>query len=198
MGCPRSRQTMSGQEYLSDGERTRVTRFLIWIVGGWFFCSLLIFLVAVNNSLGSHPDTLRNSDTVFQVYQSTKYHRALALKYVGSELTRSVFRLSSWIQLGLALLALILLFYSRRKGGMALVGLFLTFGIAFLFWFYLVPHFIKLGRTVDFLAEQATSPRLQEYRNLQGMVFFLEGIQLTLLLLISVSLCSDRENESGG
>ena len=182
---------MSGQEYLSSGARTRATRFLIWLVGGWFFGSVLVFLVGINNSLVSHPDSLRNGNGVFQLYQTNKYHRVLALKYVGSELSRSVFRLSSWIQILLAFLTLLIFFYSRRKGGVIMAALFLAFGIAFLFWFYLIPDLIKIGRTVDFLSDQATSLRLREYRNLQGMVVFLEGIQILLLVFISASLCSD-------
>lgn len=164
-----------------------IDRLLLWICGGWFFLTVAVGYVATANFRQLEPDRFHQPQAVFAQIKDAEA-KAVALRYIASELNRHFFSVYGWANLALAAVALLLASRSARRSRWRTVALTACFGIAALGVFYLTPTLIDLGRQIDFVPREPPLEPVKQFYLLHGLNEGFELLKLILLTGVSASL----------
>lgn len=158
---------------------TRTPLISIAILSAWLATTLCIWFVATR-SFRTVDRVLSSPNGEFeQTVQTLTHDRArAALRYVASELNRTLFRAYGFAQIALGALLLILVWREmpRDTTSLALAGAMLA--LALVLTFVIQPQIVALGRAIDFLPRHPAPPQMSRFWMLHGAFTGLDGAKL--------------------
>ena len=133
----------------------RATLLLLFLVGVWSGGSVFMWQVAIQNfAVAEHLSVSSDEGLRDAVHGLSDEGLRSALRFQASEVNRLFFRVWGWVQLPIAVLALLLV-RAARCGRIALVMAGVMLLIAVGLAVQVVPETVRLGRLIDFAAESS-------------------------------------------
>lgn len=175
--------------------RPAIGRTLLFLLGGWLFLSLSMSFVASANFAILKPANLRSAETVYASIPAGE-PRNLALRYAASEINRSLFRNYNRVQLGLALLCLVLNTLSGDGGRWRRFLLLLAFALCAVFVWSITPWMIDHGRQIDFMSRDPEPEAVTKFKRLHSLSVGMELVKMASILAVGVAIIRDRRRDS--
>ena len=141
-------------------------------------------------------ERLRQADTVYADIPAGEKRR-LALRYAASELNRYYFAVYSKVQLVVAFAALVLLWLSRQRSRLVIIGVAAAAVSAVLVAFWLSPALTELGRQIDFMPRDPEPPEVARFYKLHGIDVAMEMAKMVVLAAVSLLLIGRGDGFSG-
>jgi hypothetical protein len=151
----------------------------IGILGVWLGWTLFMWFAATR-SFRTAERVLRKPSPEFEqtVQPLSPDQRRAALRYLASEINRTLFRSYGWMQilLGSLLAALLWRQSPRDTVGVALACVML--GLVLILTLVVQPQIVSLGRSIDFAPRDRASPGMARFWKLHGAFTGLDGVKL--------------------
>ncbi|HEV2177624.1 MAG TPA: DUF4149 domain-containing protein [Terriglobia bacterium] len=158
---------------------TRTSLISIALLSAWLAITLCMWFVATRSFRNVDRVLSRPSGQFEQMVQTLSQDRARAsLRFVASELNRTLFRAYGFAQIALGALLFILVWRAttRDTTALALAGVMLA--LALVLTFVIQPQIVALGRTLDFLPRTPAPPQMSRFWMLHGAFTGLDGAKL--------------------
>lgn len=166
---------------MSDTTATRpwAARLLLWLLGGWLFLAGVTGYVAGANFAILKPEKLTRTGDFYGDIPEEK--REMALRYAASELNRVYFMQFYRVQMGLAVVALLLGAASGCGGRIFLGALAVAVVISAVLLFWITPDIIEMGRKIDDVPREPITPDREAFMQMHHVAV---GLDVTKMLLI--------------
>lgn len=164
-------------------------RLAVFLLGFWLGCSLFMVWVASHN-LGSVDIALKQTDRQLQrEIKDIGYDRVRTLlRFEAAELNRHYFYYWEWVQLLLALIAGLILFYATGGNRFTMVVMLTIMLVLILQHFLVAPAVVELGRGFDFVAADQMADERRAFSTYHAYYSSLEVIKMVLLTAICVRM----------
>lgn len=179
-------------------------RIAVFLLGFWLGCTVFMGWVATHN-LGSVDPILKQSDRQLQrEIKDIGYDRVKALlRFEAAELNRHYFYYWEWMQILLAIIALVVLLdaTSGNKFTMlVMVGMLLVIVVQH---FLVEPAVVELGRGLDFAPPDQMVDERRAFRTFHAYYSGIELIKIVLIGVISMRMLmhgssGKRRRRTGG
>jgi hypothetical protein len=171
----------------ADGMKTMVAAGL----GAWLMGSLAIAFVATQN-FRAVERLLRGAsgrpELAERLERAGTAEARLLLRHLASEMNRFYFRAWGWSQLILALLVLAGMWGGGTEDRFARGAVLAMLGIVLLGVFYLTPEVVAIGRRLDFVPRDPSSPDVARFWRLHTAYTLLDLAKLGLGALVLIRL----------
>ena len=164
---------------------TRIQAAAIAILGVWLGWTLFMWFLA-GRSFSTVDRVLRGDNSQFAEAarpMSAEQTREV-LRYLASEINRTIFRAYGWGQIALGALLLALLSRQTPRDTFSLVVVGCMPAIVPILAVVVTPLIISLGRSIDFLPRNPPPPGMQRFWMLHGAFTGLDGIKLLAGLVV--------------
>jgi hypothetical protein len=163
----------------------RTQMLAIALLGVWLGWTLFMWFLA-GRSFSTVDRILRKpSPTFAEATQSSSPEQTReVLRYVASEINRTIFRAYGWGQIVLGAILLLLLYWQTPRDTFSLVVVGCMLAIVLILAVVVTPLIISLGRSIDFLPRNPPPPGIRRFWMLHGAFTGLDGIKLLAGLVI--------------
>lgn len=170
--------------------RPWAARLLLWLLGGWLFLAAVTGYLAGTNFAILKPEKL---DRAAHFYGEDPEKSEMALRYAASELNRVYFARFYALQMGIAIVALLLYAASGRPGKKPLAALGAAAVISAVLLFWLTPEIIEMGRKIDDVPREPLTPDREAFNVLHHLAVGLDVSKMALILGAAVPLLRTLE-----
>jgi hypothetical protein len=166
---------------------TRVQAVAIALLGAWIGWTLFVWFMA-GRSFATVERALEKPHPAFE--QTTRplapEQTRGALRYLASEINRSMFRAYGWGQvlLGAAVFLLLWRLEPADKFSVILAGVMLA--LVLILALVVTPLLISVGRGLDFVPREPPPPGLRRFWMLHGAFTALDGAKLVAALVLTI------------
>ena len=164
-------------------------RLAVFLLGFWLGCTLFMGWVATHN-FGSVDPILKQSDRRLQrEIKDIGYDRVKTLlRFEAAELNRYYFYNWEWIQILLALVALVVLLDATSGNRLTMVLIVSVLLLLLVQHFLVEPEVLELGRGLDFVAADQLLDERRAFSTYHAYYSSIEVIKFLLLSVISVRM----------
>jgi hypothetical protein len=99
------------------------------------------------------------------------------LRYLASEINRTLFGAYGWAQILLGALLVLLLWRQTPHDTLGLAVSWVMFGLAVVLTFFIQPWIVSIGRSIDFVPRQPAPPLMPRFWMLHGAFTGLDGVK---------------------
>lgn len=164
---------------------TRIQAAAIALLGIWIGWTLFMWFVA-GRSFSTVDRVLRDSNSQFaEAARSMNAEQTReVLRYLASEVNRTIFRAYGWSQIALGAVLLALLWWQTPRDTFSLVLAGGMLVLVLILALIVTPQIISLGRAMDFVPRNPPPPGLRRFWALHGAFTGLDGVKLLAGLVL--------------
>ena len=101
----------------------------------------------------------------------------LMLRYLASEINRTLFGAYGWAQILLGVLLVLLLWRQTPRDTIGFAASWVMLGLAVILTFVIQPWIVSIGRSIDFVPRQPAPPLMPRFWMLHGAFTGLDGVK---------------------
>jgi hypothetical protein len=163
----------------------RIQALAIALVGLWLGWTLFMWFLA-GRSFATVERVLAKPNAHFTeaTKSSTPEQTREVLRYLASEINRTIFRAYGLGQILLGALLLALLYWQKPRDTFSLVLVGGMLVLVLILALVITPQLISLGRRIDFVPRDPSPPGMQRFWMLHGMFTGLDGVKLLAGLVL--------------